>query len=141
MGYLFCVFALTAFSVLAVSYKLADRLRCDNNQVNFFLFLTAMLLMLAWVLAGGGISAPPVALALGAGMAVAAVAGIMAFRLSVPLGPIATTWTITSLSLVIPTAGSMLIWKEMPSFTHIVGFALIAAAIALIGVDVRKAGR
>jgi uncharacterized membrane protein len=74
-------------------------------------------------------------------MAVAALAAIMAFRLSIPLGPIATTWTVTSLSLVIPTAGSMLIWKELPSVAHIVGFLLIAVAIVLMGVDIRRAGR
>jgi drug/metabolite transporter (DMT)-like permease len=141
MGYLFCGLALGAFSVLAVSYKLADRLKCDNHQVNFFLFSTAAVAMLAWFAVGPQRSAPPVALALGAGMAVAAVGGIMAFRLAVPLGPIATTWTLTSLSLVIPTAGSMLIWRELPSLTHCLGFLMIAVSIVLMGVDIRKGGR
>src|SRR3990170_2016086 len=101
MGYLYAILALIGFSLLGVSYKLSDRLKCDGNQANLFLFLTATVVIVTRVLVGRDAAAPPAALALGLAMGVAAVITIVAFRESITKGAISTTWTITSLSLVI----------------------------------------
>lgn len=140
MGYTYTILALFAFSILGISYKLSHLYKCDSRQVDFFLFSSAALVLVMRVLIEGKHHAPPLALGAALGMAVAAVITIWAFRQSVGKGRVSTTWTITSLSLVIPTAGSMLIFGEIPNLRHVLGFALIFISIILLGIDIRRSG-
>lgn len=140
MGYFYSVVAVIAFTILGISYKLTDRLGCDRQQVNFFLFLFALIIVFVWALALGKLLPVGPAIGLGSAMGVLTLVGVTMFRLAVARGRISTSWTVINLALVIPVFASIYLWREIPEPRHWVGVGLTVLAIALIGVDISRAG-
>ena len=139
-GVFYTLVALVSFAVLGVSYKIGERKKCDTRQVNFFLFFTAAVILCIWMLAGHTSWASPKLLGMGVFMAVMAVGCMTAFRASITKGRVSTTWTITSLSLIIPTIGAILFFNEKPTMFHMVGFVLIFLSIIFLGIDIARSG-
>lgn len=139
MAYVCSAVAIVSFGALGLTYKLSDRLGCDKAQVNLALFLSAGAAALIWAAATGGLAALGRAAALGVAMGSISFCNITAFRQAAAKGRISTSWTVINLSLVIPVAASVFIWSEVPAPRHYLGFALILAAIALLGMDLERA--
>ncbi len=140
MGYVYCIIAVTAYAVLGLSYKISDVKKCDQSQVNFFLFLFAGVIVLIWGLAKGITSAPGAAIILGVVDGAIVFVSVLVFRRAAALGRISTSWTILNLSLVIPVIASVALWREIPSARHYAGFALTLIAIILLGIDAGRSG-
>lgn len=140
MGYIYCIIAVTAYAVLGLSYKISDHKKCDQSQVNFFLFLSAAIIVLVWGLVRGTTVTPGAAVILGVVDGVIVFASVLVFRRAAALGRISTSWTILNLSLVIPVIASVVFWREIPSARHHAGFGLTLIAIILLGIDAGKAG-
>ena len=140
LGYIYCIVAVTAYAVLGLSYKISDHKKCDQSQVNFFLFLFAAIIVLIWGLARGVTIAPVTAVILGVADGVIVFASVLVFRRAAALGRISTSWTILNLSLVIPVIASVAFWHEIPSARHYAGFGLTLVAIVLLGIDAGRAG-
>lgn len=140
MGYIYCIIAVTAYAVLGLSYKISDHKKCDQSQVNFFLFLSAAIIVLVWGLVRGTTVTPGAAVMLGVVDGVIVFASVLVFRRAAALGRISTSWTILNLSLVIPVIASVVFWREIPSARHYAGFGLTLIAIILLGIDAGRAG-
>jgi len=139
MPYLCMILAVIAFAVLGVTYKLSDRLACHKQQVNFFMFLTASVAVLAWGVLTRQLLLSERAVILGLVMGLICCGSVVAFRHAAALGRISTSWTVINLALVLPVLASILVWGEMPSPKHCVGLALTLAAIVLLGIDIGRA--
>lgn len=140
MGYIYSIVAAFAFAMLGITYKLSERRRCDHAQVNFFLLLSAALIVLVWTAASGIRTFPVSAVWLGVVDGVFIYASIFVFRKAVVLGRISTSWTIINLGLVIPVLASVFLWHEIPYARHYAGFALTIVAVALLGIDAGRSG-
>ena len=140
MGYIYSIVAMTAYAVLGLSYKVSDRMKCDQSQVNFFLFLFAAGIVLIWGLVRGVTAAPGAAVILGLVDGVIVFASVLVFRRAAALGRISTSWTILNLSLVIPVIASVTFWHEVPSPRHYAGFALTLVAVGFLGMDAGREG-
>lgn len=138
MGILYLLISVLAFTILGVSYKLSDRLKCDDHQVNLWMFLTAGALLLVWAWKTGGLVLHTPAIFTGTVMGVTILAAVWAFRKAVGKGSLSTSWTILQLSLVIPVSASILYWQETPSLRVCLGLALVAVAVVLLGVDLGR---
>ncbi len=55
-----------------------------------------------------------------------------ALLLALTTGKISSSWTAVNLSVALPTAASIFIWKEIPDVKTIIGLALVPAAIILL---------
>jgi len=140
VGYIYSIVAMTAYAVLGLSYKVSDRMKCDQSQVNFFLFLFAAGIVLIWGLVRGVTAAPGAAVILGLVDGVIVFASVLVFRRAAALGRISTSWTILNLSLVIPVIASVTFWHEVPSPRHYAGFALTLVAVGFLGMDAGREG-
>jgi len=138
MGYLYLAISTVAFSALAISYKVSDRLDCDKPQANLFLFASATVSVALWAAVRQSLVWAPAAAALGAFLGPAAFVAVRAFREAVAKGRISTSSTVLQLSLVFPVVGAIFIWRELPDLKRSVGLALAAAAIVLLGIDMAR---
>lgn len=139
MPYLCMILAVIAFAVLGVTYKLSDRLACHKQHVNFCMFLTASVAILAWGVLTRQLQLSERAVILGLVMGLICYGSVVTFRHAAALGRISTSWTIINLALVLPVLASILVWGEMPSPKHCVGLALTLCAIVLLGIDIGRA--
>lgn len=140
LGYIYSIVAAVAFAMLGITYKLSDRLKCDQAQANFFLFTSAAVIVLVWGLLSGIRQLPPEAILLGIVDGVFLWAAVVVFRKAATLGRISTSWTIINLALVMPVLASIVFWHETPSSRHYAGFALTLLAVVLLGIDAGRAG-
>lgn len=140
MGYFYAAVSAAALTLLGVSYKLSDRMGCDQRQVNFFFLFFGAVMAAGWGIISRSLAWKPSAVFLGAGMGLAVFIAVVAFRAAAHKGRIAVSWTILNLSLVLPVAASILVWHEIPSPKHWIGLALTLGAIVLLGTDMARAG-
>lgn len=127
MGYLYLFLSMLANSVWALCYKVAVRRKCNLNSVNLFVQIGAALVMLAFWGATGPNYHPKVtiiAIVTGILMAVA----VITFFYHIRTGVLAVSWTVIQLSIVVPVAGSILLWHETPTTRQLVGLALVPVA-------------
>lgn len=136
----YAILAIVVFAVLGVTYKLSDKLNCDQGQVNFFMFLSASIAMLIWGLATGRMELAWRAIELGVAMGIGCYLSVAIFRRASALGRISTSWTVLNLALIVPVAASIVIWKEQPESKHWMGLGLTVLAVILIGIDIGREG-
>ena len=138
MGYIYLAVAIAALTVLGVTYKLSDTLRCNRLQVNLLLFAFGAIALLIWAWQSHGLVFSTKAALIGAGVGIVSYYSVKLFREAVAIGRISTSWTILQLSVVIPVIASILIWREPPSLRHWAGLLATAAAIVLLGIDMGR---
>ncbi len=140
MGAFYAILAILVFGVLGISYKLSDKLNCDQQHVNFFMFLSAAIAMLGWGLVTHrlGMVWPPIAL--GCAMGLICWFSVIAFRKAAGIGRLSTSWTVLNLALIVPVMASIVIWKEHPMPKHWIGLGLTMLAVVLLGIDIGRAG-
>ncbi|MDO8587603.1 MAG: hypothetical protein Q7T82_11245 [Armatimonadota bacterium] len=138
MAIFYLLISALAFTVLGVSYKLSDRLKCDDRQVNLCMFITGAIIILVWAWRTGCLVPHKPAMAAGTAMGAMILAAVWAFRKAVAKGGIAASWTILQLSMIVPVSASILFWHETLSPRVGLGLALVAAAIVLLGIDLGR---
>jgi drug/metabolite transporter (DMT)-like permease len=138
MGFIYLFIAMLSFTVLGVSYKLSDRLKCNNRQVNLSLFGFSVISILIWGGSTGNLAPHKPAILLGLVMGVTLLIAVAGVRGAVAKGKISTSWTIMQLSLVIPVLASITYWHEVPSSRRCLGLVLVIVAIVLMGIDMGR---
>ena len=140
MGVFYAILAIVVFGVLGISYKLSDKLNCDQQQVNLFMFLSAGIATLVWGLLTHRMELAWQAVALGCVMGLICYISVVAFRKAAALGRISTSWTVINLALIVPVMASIFIWNEQPEPKHWAGLSLTLLAVVLLGIDIGRAG-
>jgi drug/metabolite transporter (DMT)-like permease len=140
LGVFYAILAIVVFGVLGLSYKLSDKLNCDQQQVNLFMFLSAGIAMLGWGLVTHRMGLAWQAVALGCAMGLICFTSVVAFRKAAAIGRLSTSWTVINLALIVPVMASIFIWKEHPEPKHWAGLGLTLLAIILLGIDIGRAG-
>jgi EamA domain-containing membrane protein RarD len=124
--------AMTAFAVLGLLHKQADRSRCRPRQINVLLFAwSALFAACSLFLRGQSLVAVPVkvwAIAIPSG--VCAATAILLFQIGVRYGKIAASWLIVNLSSGIPILISILVYRETVGVKQ--GIALLAMFVSLV---------
>lgn len=140
MALVYTVLAMVTFGGLGITYKIADRLKCDKPQTNFFLYFSAAVIQLIYTMVSGKLVLKPTTLAIGAVAGVISLICVVALRKAIAKGRISTSWTIINLSMIVPVIASVFIWKEIPMPRDYAGIAFTVIAITLLGVDIGRSG-
>lgn len=130
MIYLFCSILFT--TGWALSYKIASRRNCDLIAVNIVTYLSATLMALLYFLFKGGnfnFLAVFIGLMGGAFLFIA----VLPFFYVVKQGEVGISWTIVSLSVIIPVFFSIFLWQESPDIWQILGLILVVFSLILLG--------
>jgi len=118
----------------ALSYKSALRSGCRPLAMMPVTFGTAALAALVGVVFDSATSFEPRLVALGVGAGTGLFLAVLSYHYLIKSGArLGISWTIVTLSMIIPTIGSMLIWAEYPDAEQAVGLGVAVAAILLLG--------
>jgi drug/metabolite transporter (DMT)-like permease len=135
MGYLLVFLSLLSFGLLGICHKYSERKQCRPQPLSTMLQLFAFLGMNLIVLFHGGYATPPrvviIALIFGALSGL----GLWTFQVGFRYGKISTSWLLINLSSAIPTAASILIYKEPVNLKKILILCMVAVAIYLVWLD------
>jgi drug/metabolite transporter (DMT)-like permease len=142
MNYLFLITGLVSLGALGLLHKYADFLQCRPAAVNLFLFawpaiISAALLVLEATISRQ-VSFPPVVLGVGLICGAVGSIAILALQNALHYGQISTSWLIINLSTAIPTALSIVIYKEQVGTRQKLSLVLVALSLALLWWDRRS---
>ena len=135
LALVFLLSSLFCLGGLGILHKVADRRKCRASAISFLLFLWAALLVGAGYsvfiyIQPTGPSIPPVVVLVAAVCGAFASVAILCFQAGLRHGEIATSWLIINLSTALPTALSIVIYKEEVGVRR--GISLILASLALV---------
>ena len=126
----------------ALSYKIAINKGSSASGMTTVACGTAFIFLLFWKLlaspAGFNYLSAVVGVTAGIGLFVAMASYFALISSGVQLG---ITWTIITLSMVIPTAFSIFLWQEIPTHFQILGLAFVVASIYMLGQGKSKSRR
>jgi drug/metabolite transporter (DMT)-like permease len=145
MGYLHLLLAVASLGMLGVLHKVADHRGCRPQAINLLLFLCASLLLgLAASIRYSPLSllaVPGRVLAIGAICGMCAGLAILNFQHAVRFGKFSTSWLLINLSMAVPTALSILIYREQVTPKRALSMTLTVAALVLLWIDRRQEER
>ena len=139
---LFAFGAMSAYVVLGLLHKQADRAGCRPRQINILLFAFSAIFSAASLTARGQSLAVPAnvwAIALPSG--VCAATAILLFQIGVRYGKISTSWLIINLSAAIPILVSVLWYREKVGAKQAVALLAMLAALILLWLERKQAER
>ena len=118
----------------ALSYKIAIQRGCHPLGLIITTCGTAILIALFWILLSSSFNLNPLACKIGflAGVALF-FAMITYFDLVKKGARLGVSWTIVTLSMIIPTSASIFYWKEIPNLYQGSGLILAIGGILLLG--------
>jgi drug/metabolite transporter (DMT)-like permease len=133
---LFAFGAMSAYVVLGLLHKLADRAGCRPNQINILLFGWSAVFSLVSLLVGGqGISVPLNVWAIALPSGACAATAILLFQIGVREGKIATSWLIINLSGAIPILISIILYREKVGLKQLVALLAMVASLILMWLE------
>jgi drug/metabolite transporter (DMT)-like permease len=139
VGYFYMFLALACFGSLGALNKISDVKQCRPTAVIPLVYISAtMFLGAPLVLLGQNVHKFPssivwIALPFGACAAI----GGLAFLAGLKYGKITTSWLVINLSAIVPTMGSILLYRERLNLTKTIALVLILVAVVLLWVDKR----
>ncbi len=142
MNYLSLITGLVSLGALGILHKYADFLQCRPVVVNLFLFAWPALLSAAFLVLEATISHPvsfpPVVVMAGLICGAVGSIAILALQNALHYGQISTSWLIINLSTAIPTALSIVIYKEHVGTRQKLSLVLVALSLLLLWWDRRS---
>ncbi len=130
---------MSAFAILGILHKKADRAGCRPNQINILLFaFSAMFSLVSLVIHGQGISVPVNVWAIALPSGACAATAILLFQIGVRQGKIATSWLIVNLSAAIPILASITLYREKVGLKQLVAVLAMFAALVLLWLERKK---
>jgi drug/metabolite transporter (DMT)-like permease len=143
MNYFFLILGLVSLGGLGILHKCADFIKCRPSAVNLFLFTWAAFLSAAYLAVSAGlgrtVSVPIAVVIVGAICGAIGSVAILALQQALRYGLISTSWLIINLSTAIPTALSIVIYKERLGIRQSLSLLLVGVALLLLWWDRRNA--
>ena len=131
MFYLFLSMVFTSW--WALSYKIALKRKCSSLGVMTAAFGMAAVLTFLWKLITFSFQFNSLSAIIGAiggiAMFIAVASYFVVIRGGARLG---VSWTIITLSMIIPTSFCIFLWKEVPNFFQVLGLLLAISGICLL---------
>jgi drug/metabolite transporter (DMT)-like permease len=112
--------------------KLAIFKKCDFWMVGLVNYLFAAALSGLWGLFGEAISFTPKVLWAGALGGVSFAASLITLFWGIRVGGLSLSFSVSRLSILVPTVLSVFIWKEIPTALQIAGIGVICVALVLL---------
>lgn len=143
MGYVYCVVVLSAWAAAALVYRYAATRRSNHFLMVGAMGLVALVLDLLWAAVTGVdlTGAHGSQIIAGVGMGLAAATAIPAFLAALARGELAITWTVSTLAFALTSSVCIFYPGEPARASGLVGLAMAAAAVALLGADMRRRQR
>ncbi len=133
---LFAFGAMSAYVVLGLLHKQADRAGCRPKQINILLFAWSAVFSLVSLLARGqGTSVPLNVWAIALPSGACAATAILLFQIGVKQGKIAASWLIINLSSAIPILISVTLYREKVGVKQLVALLAMFAALILLWLE------
>lgn len=135
---IFAFGAMTAFGILGLLHKQADRSHCRPRQINLLLFAwSALFSACSLFLRGQHLAVPAKVWAIAIPSGVCAATAILLFQIGVRYGRIAASWLIVNLSAGIPIVISILIYKEKVGAKQAIALVAMLLSIFLLWLERR----
>ena len=133
---LFAFGAMSAYVVLGLLHKQADRAGCRPKQINILLFgWSAVFSLVSLLVRGQGTSVPLNVWAIALPSGACAATAILLFQIGVRQGKIAASWLIINLSSAIPILISITLYREKVGVKQLVALLAMFAALILLWLE------
>jgi drug/metabolite transporter (DMT)-like permease len=130
-GHIYILLSLLSYSSLGILHKVAEVRKCRALPISLLMCAWCLVsLVVATLLAGKTLSAPPSVIGLALPVGVCAGVAILALQSALSLGDISTSWLAVNLSAGIPTVLSIILYKE--PITWVKALALVAMALSMV---------
>jgi uncharacterized membrane protein len=130
---IYLILSTMAFSISSLFYKMASTRNCRPLGLNFSLFLSVTMILLIYILATRSpFRSAPVLIGAFGGISVL-ITSVYFFLAVHHGGKLSVCWTVLSLSFIIPTLASILVWNEALSVKRGAGLLLIVLSLFLLG--------
>jgi drug/metabolite transporter (DMT)-like permease len=141
-GHIYILLSLLSYSSLGILHKVAEVRKCRALPISLLMCTWCLLsLVIAGLLAGRSLSAPPSVIGLALPIGVSAGVAILALQSALSLGDISTSWLAVNLSAGIPTVLSILLYKEPVTWLKIAALFAMAFSMMLLWKDAQTGRR
>jgi EamA domain-containing membrane protein RarD len=133
--------AMTAFAILGLLHKQADRSHCRPRQINLLLFgWSAVFAAFSLLVRGHSLAAvPPKVWAIAIPSGISAATAILLFQIGVRYGKISASWLIVNLSSGIPILISILVYREKVGMKQAIALVAMFLSLVLLWLERRRA--
>ena len=136
---IFAFGAMTAFGILGLLHKQADRSRCRPRQINLLLFAwSAVFSGCSLLVRGEHLGVPHKVWAIAIPSGVSAATAILLFQIGVRYGRIAASWLIVNLSAAVPILISIIVYGEKVGMRQAIALFAMLASIVLLWLERRQ---
>jgi len=137
-AYIFILLGLMSFAAMGVFHKLGDILHCDPLHLTLFTmgFAASFAVINAFLFnsyPSGGVPGRVILIAVPFGICTAA--GFWFFQRGLRFGNIATSWLLINLSSAVPTALSILVYRESVNGRKALALLLVLVSLLLLWWD------
>ncbi len=137
-AYIFMLLGLLSFATMGVFHKLADIFHCDPLRLTLFTmgFAASFAVINAFLFnsyPAGGVPGRVILIAVPFGICTAA--GFWFFQRGLRFGKIATSWLLINLSSAVPTALSILVYREPVNGRKALALLLVLTSLLLLWWD------
>lgn len=141
-AFVFAFGAMTAYAVLGLLHKQADRSHCRPRQINLLLFAwSALFAACSLLLRGQSLAVPAKVWAIAIPSGVSAATAILLFQIGVRYGKIAASWLIVNLSAGIPILISIVIYREKVGAKQAIALIAMLLSLVLLWLERRQVER
>lgn len=131
---LYLILSVMLASWWALSYKIAFRKNCSTLGVMTVAYGTAFILALLWKLVTSPFRFNCLSAIIGTTTGIGLFIAVMIFFVIIRGGArLGVSWTIVTLSMIIPTFFSIFLWKEIPTSFQVLGLLFAISGIYLLG--------
>jgi EamA domain-containing membrane protein RarD len=135
-GHLYIFLALASYSSLGILHKVAEIRNCRALLISFLMCAWSLVFLVTTQLAlGKGLYVPFAVTALAFPFGICAGVAILALQTALGLGNISTSWLAVNLSAGIPTALSILLYREPVNRWKILSLVAMAFSMVLLWKD------
>lgn len=133
---------MTAYAVLGLLHKQADRKGCRPQQINLLLFAwSAIFAAVSLLFRSENLSVPHNVWAIAIPSGACAATAILLFQIGVRYGKIAASWLIVNLSAAIPILVSVLLYREKVGMKQALALIAMLACLIFLWLERRDAER
>jgi len=142
IGYLLALVSMVSLSFVGILSKLAERRGCSPLATTSVVLAASTVMMLIYgVVTRSGFEPPGTVVAIALVFGVITTLAFWVFLYGIRFGKISTSWVVISLSAVVPTILSTVIYRERVGWRKFVVLTLVVIAVLLLWKDVQAESR
>lgn len=135
---LYLIIAIVTGGLFSLAYKMTGKMQLRIPIINFLLYFLPSIILLFWIWSTKSFIHNPGVVLTGIAGGVFSFFATKYFFLAVYRSNLSTSWTVVSLSVVIPLLASIFYWREYPNYKQIAGIVLVFVSLFFIYKDKKK---